>query len=184
MTVMAPLIDYRLLADAIAFYSARGYQQVEVPWLVGADAILATIPPQHLDGAMMVEQRSEYLVGSAEQGFLEIDLPPGRYMAVSPCFRAGEVDALHQETFMKLELHQTSDTDLSYVHDMIDDACEFFDQHCGSRPLFINDTADGWDIEIAGIEVGSYGVRDSGGRTWVYGTGLALPRFSLACDAG
>ena len=38
------------------------------------------------------------------------------------------------------------------------------------------------DIEVDGVEVGSYGIREykCGDKiyTWVYGTGVALPRFS------
>jgi hypothetical protein len=41
-------------------------------------------------------------------------------------------------------------------------------------------TDEGYDININGIEVGSYGFREIGDFMWVYGTGLAEPRFSQA----
>lgn len=43
------------------------------------------------------------------------------------------------------------------------------------------DTDEGFDLQLGGIEIGSYGKRhhDSFGP-WAYGTGLALPRFSVA----
>ncbi len=41
-------------------------------------------------------------------------------------------------------------------------------------------TDEGWDLEVNGIEVGSYGFRQSGGRRWACATGLALPRFDVA----
>jgi hypothetical protein len=36
------------------------------------------------------------------------------------------------------------------------------------------------DLEINGIEVGSYSRRSFGGISWTCGTGLAEPRFSMA----
>jgi hypothetical protein len=43
-------------------------------------------------------------------------------------------------------------------------------------------TEDGLDVEIGGIEVGSYGTRLHEGFSWNYGTGLAEPRFSSALE--
>jgi hypothetical protein len=40
--------------------------------------------------------------------------------------------------------------------------------------------ADTYDIEINGIEVGSYGIRSVDDVQYIYGTGLALPRYSTA----
>jgi hypothetical protein len=39
-------------------------------------------------------------------------------------------------------------------------------------------TADGLDIEVDGVEVGSYGRRACALGAYDYGTGLAEPRFS------
>jgi hypothetical protein len=41
-------------------------------------------------------------------------------------------------------------------------------------------TDQGRDLTLDGIEVGSYGYREAGGRKWACGTGLALPRFDVA----
>jgi hypothetical protein len=40
----------------------------------------------------------------------------------------------------------------------------------------------GYDLELNNIELGSYGVRKYGQLHWVYGTGLAEPRFSKVCE--
>jgi hypothetical protein len=53
----------------------------------------------------------------------------------------------------------------------------------GTRATSVK-TDVGYDLEINGIEVGSYGRREVGDFTWVYGTGLALPRFSQALNRG
>ena len=45
-------------------------------------------------------------------------------------------------------------------------------------------TKEGYDLMINGIEVGSYGLRMGNGYEWVYGTGLAEPRFSVAINTG
>lgn len=46
------------------------------------------------------------------------------------------------------------------------------------------ETSAGWDVEVDGVEVGSYGhneLRDGDAPfVWVYGTGLAEPRLSQA----
>jgi seryl-tRNA synthetase len=172
-----PLIDYSLLADAVAYYAHLGYRQVEVPWIVGSAACFATLPVGKSDCVMRVED--QYLVGSAEQGFLEIELTPGRYLAVSPCFRRDTVDELHQQTFMKVELHQTDNISNEALHGMIEKARAFFRRCVGPLDIQLVGTPEGWDIEVEGVEVGSYGRRTHGDRTWLYGTALALPRLSI-----
>lgn len=40
----------------------------------------------------------------------------------------------------------------------------------------------GCDLEYKGLEIGSYGTRQIEGNTFIYGTGLALPRAQLIID--
>lgn len=169
------IIDYSLLAKAMLFYTAFGYDQVETPWLVGRESCHATLPVSEASAAMTVGDR--YLVGSAEQGFVESRLPIGKYISVSPCFRAGDISPYHQETFLKAELHRTDDVSDGALHDMVGQAFAFFSEHSGYYPKIIS-TLEGWDIAINGIEVGSYGRREIPGYVWIYGTGIALPRLS------
>jgi hypothetical protein len=173
------VIDYGVLASAFHFYSAFQYRRVEVPWLVSTEACFATLDYANAASAMYVANRDEYLVGSAEQGFLDIDLASGRYMAASPCFRAGEIDKLHQEYFMKLELHRTDDVSDHALVDLIGHARRFHEIHF-HHGVDVVATDQGWDIEYQGIELGSYGRRQHGDRTWLYGTGVALPRLTIA----
>lgn len=172
------LIDYTLLGDAMRHYIESGWRQVEVPWLVSHKACFATLSTENRDAAMQVKSR--FLVGSAEQGFLDLDLPPGRYVSCSPCFRAGEMDDLHQETFMKVELHRTDNTTDDALDEMIDTVYGWHRLHSRNRVMEMVETPEGYDLEMAGVEVGSYGRRTAIGRTWLYGTGLALPRFTIA----
>ncbi len=144
--------------------------------MVGRDACFATLDVASSVSAIKADQR--FLVGSAEQGFLEMDLPPGSYMSVSPCFRRGERDSIHQETFMKLELHQTDATSLDALHTMIEKCRAYFRSIAPGLNIELVATEEGWDIEMEGVEIGSYGRRTALGRTWLYGTGLALPRFT------
>ena len=188
---MTPKIDYLTLGAATAEYKRRGYKYVEVPWMVQPAAINATLPDC---ATSLVIARGEKLlgpnelvpygfecglVGSAEQGFITMGLPPGAYVGVTPCFRhEPTLDLFHQTTFMKVELFVTlEDASLDRV---IYDASEVMSLYT-DQPILPVATADGIDLTISGIEVGSYGERTHPyfGK-WIYGTGLALPRFSVA----
>lgn len=187
---MTPKIDYVLLGRAVEEYKRRGYVYKEVPWMVPEEAIRATLPapapsyvacPRHKypDGGFDAFVEACYLVGSAEQSFLQMRPKPGAYVGVTPCFRhEPTLDLLHQTTFMKVELFATlEDASLDRV---IYDASEVMSLYT-DQPILPVATADGFDLTISGIEVGSYGVREhSVFGKWIYGTGLALPRFSVA----
>ena len=153
------MIDYHVLARALDFYRAAGFERVEVPWTASEAAIRHTFPKQ------------AFLVGSAEQAFL--DNPPDfDAMAITPCFRwedAGR-SPFHKPYFMKVELWSRHRT----PYELCLLAARFMGADCVT-------TSNGFDLEIAGIEVGSYGQRlDLQGVPYVYGTGVAEPRFSMA----
>lgn len=177
-------IDWQLIAKAVSFYTSIGYCYVEVPWIVTQAAINATLPP----GKTGLLTQDGPLVGSAEQSFIQFmldgQLSPGRYVAATPCFRDDTVDELHQRTFFKVELinvlqatEQAVDLLLSQV---VDAALDFFQQIAPQGSLLAPETPDGFDIELGGVEIGSYGYRRRGKHRWMYGTGLAEPRFSVA----
>lgn len=192
--MLMPKIDYRLLSEALGEYEARGYRYVEVPWIVHKSAIRATLPSPipFIEAVLHQDDDDDMshtayrslggLVGSAEQGFLGMDLPTGAYCGITPCFRHEQSTGLFYQTgFMKLELFvNASDADYKRV---CSDAQEVMSViatgGCGTIKRV--ETPEGVDLELAGIEIGSYGVRRAEGhRDWVYGTGLALPRFSVA----
>jgi hypothetical protein len=163
-------IDWRILADAIAYYESLGYEYVETPWVVPLDVLRITFDGNHLETG-----DGRGLVGSAEQGFLALDLPLGRYVSCSPCFRGDEPDELHHSDFMKVELFVTSSS--STVESVISDAKNLLSRYCSCEVV---ETQEGFDIECGGVELGSYGERKQNNFRWVYGTGVALPRLSQA----
>ncbi len=171
---MRPVIDYPALAQAIQLYKNHGWHLIEVPWMVSRDSCFATVS----DPERVMQVGDQYLVGSAEQGFLDLDLSPGSYMAVSPCFRDEPETDISFKTFLKLELHRTDDVSDRALMYMIGCAISVMSDLGANTGLI--ETEEGWDLMQNCIELGSYGRRTHGGRTWLYGTGLALPRFHLA----
>jgi hypothetical protein len=167
-------IDWKLLAEAVSHYERIGYRYVEVPYAVPEDIIRLTLPEEF---ACSTVEPYGSLVGSAEQSLLHLDLPSGVYVACSPCFRPEPVlNELYQHHFMKVELFQTGEEWLNPMK-MLMDAQDFMSRYA---KLEVVRTDVGKDLMVEGIEVGSYGLREAGGRRWGCGTGLALPRFDVA----
>ena len=169
-------IDYRKLAAGLDYYEPLGYQYQEVPWVVSSEAIAATLPP----GATATSVQYGDLIGSAEQGFIELILRGREVLkacAVTPCFRIEDsYDELHHPYFMKLELINTDATQ-DNLHQMMSDAQGFFEQYIATD---IEQTGpDAYDIidRKRRVELGSYGLRTVEGRQFIYGTGVALPRL-------
>lgn len=179
-----PKIDYALLGKALDFYRYKGWTYVEVPWFASPAAIEATLPAGASRFVMSVQtghghgQVFKTPVGSAEQGLIAMKLPPGCYVACTPCYRVEPVHSvLYQPYFMKVELFDNRGKD-TYAN-VIDDARAFF-KGLGVDPVPVT-TDIGIDLELDGIEIGSYGIREHPDfGKWSYGTGLALPRFSVA----
>ena len=106
---MQPVIRWDLLADALAFYQKAGFHYVEAPWIVSREAMDITRPAEAI--ALWAQGGNEGLVGSAEQGFLEMylrgSLPMNRFLvAASPCFRPSDTNPTRCSlpTFFKVEL--------------------------------------------------------------------------------
>ena len=182
-------IDWSLLANAVMFYTRIGYVQIETPWALPVEYMEGTKPHDKqtfvMDSGRFDLQPHE-LVGSAEQGFsylLANDLlPEGKYFSVTPCFRDDNYDATHQPWFLKLELfirntdpsrHQAGLMRMTAVCKQYFESLT--DQECSIVPL-----GDTFDIMLNGVEVGSYGIKKSQFGEYIYGTGLALPRFTSA----
>ena len=195
------LIDYNALALAQNLYEDLGYQIIEVPWRVSTEIVNITCPP----GAVpyQVAGTDKSLIGSGEQGFMGLMnkgiLPPGKYQTITPCFRNESYDTTHSKQFMKLELIEVLPGKLDWQPS---EYCARMIQHAHAvmskvsdeqlmlqiQPMITQDPlaiARQHDIGIAvgqhpskWIELGSYGVRRAFFGTWVFGTGLAEPRFS------
>lgn len=193
------MIDYSRIASAIDFYTNRGFQRIETPWLVSKDIADLTKP---LDASTYIVQKDtdrkqKAFVASGEQSFLYLinkgHLPAnGRYQTVTPCLRDDMWDVTHMKNFIKLELieytvYDTKQYPLNFnsvncVTRMVDQAMDFFSTVVGINNLKVVNTstkdAVSFDIELDGVEIGSYGYRNSVFCEWIYGTGIAEPRFS------
>lgn len=174
-----PEIDYAVIADALKFYESKGYERIEVPWSAPKDVIEATAP----DKANLYPYKDEYLVASGEQSFMQM-LKEDRlkenkkYMCVTPCFRHEQTyDTYTRPYFIKVELFVRGYGGV-WESKILGDAKEFFNRYL-PREAKVVPTPEGTDLFYNGIELGSYGLRnieDLG--VWVYGTGVAEPRFS------
>lgn len=194
---MTPIIQYSLLAEAQKYYGDLGYVEISVPWIVSKKAQNLSKPS---DGRRDYKTLDGYLNASGEQGFYELMLqnrmpPPGKYMTVTSCFRdEPELDDYHYKYFVKLELIDTTRDawDEFYRYgigsffrtQIVTEAKDFFNNHLKHdydfcRAIAVNLHQVDLETDRQGIELGSYGARETTeGFRWVFGTGLALPRFS------
>lgn len=193
-----PAIDWALMCDALETYRKYGYTYIETPWIVHRSATLSTLPPDSAACELTAQNplhgnfhRYGDLTGSAEQGFVQLlldgFLAPGKWVSAGPCFRMEKkIDALHQPYFFKVELMRLlapgqTRWALDHLADTLHDAMDCMSSLTKRAPEMVS-TDQGFDLEIDGIEVGSYGVRRHANHVWIYGTGLALPRISQACS--
>ena len=174
-------IDWRILSKAIERYTLDGFQYVELPWIIPVKYNLITynVPSR------IHQTQNGALLGSAEQAFIAKDynnlLGKGKFVSCSPCFRMEDYDVLHQEQFMKVELYINDDTSVSNYERILDNVHLVLRGFAlGHGVPEIIETPEGHDIILNGIEIGSYGIREYEHIKWIYATGLAEPRFSLA----
>jgi hypothetical protein len=183
----------------MAYYSRAGYKHADVPMLVSEKVNSLTCP----DHVVPFKHSDEKVyTGSAEQGFLQLldneVLPMGKHMALTPCWRNEPVlDDLHLNVFVKLELIHIPyldnyDTAEEVLDDMVHCAIGFVASHTQmnrkSFDVYTVPVSDGcsllqYDLMTKGMELGSYGIRqDSWGKYYVFGTGIAEPRFTYAIN--
>lgn len=179
------MINWHNISNAIDFYQSLGYKYIEVPWFVSKRAIEATFPTNSNKFTCNIGT----MVGSAEQSFIQLMLDnkieADKYVAASPCYRDDIIDELHSLTFFKVEIisifNKKEILKLNYdLNDIVYNAKEFFNILAPYKKIDVISTKEGIDLEINGIEIGSYGIRSLENWNWVYGTGYADPRFSLA----
>lgn len=189
-----PAIDWGLLAKASAFYKSKGLTYKETPWTAPIAVHEFTKPHQNPSFIhdLALPQGNELceLVGSAEQGFIYLmlnnELKDGKYYSITPCFRFDTYDKTHQPWFMKAELMHlqkncNQEQALQNAMNLLDLAWEFLTALApDERFEKVQTSSLSWDINLNGIEIGSYGVRNVQNIVFAYGTGLALPRFSIA----
>lgn len=200
-------IDYKIAADAISFYESNGYKYIEVPWIVSKEALLITAPLV-LNKENIEASNPGNLVASGEQSFLEMilnnKLGEGKYCCATPCFRPFDdlKDGIHFPTFFKVELieyfgnTQPIHKDIAFkIDSMIEKVVSFMENILGkeNEELIIESIVDEDRVgcssfccldlitPVTKIELGSYGFRTASKiGSWIYGTGVALPRLTIA----
>lgn len=170
------LIDTKLLIEAMSYYESIGYEPLASPMLVDKDIVELTLPK----GKVAREHLGKYYVGSAEQSLYQLIKdgfnPDGSYMLISPCERDEVLDKIHFGIFLKVELVSTEKS----CADICNDVDYFYSIQGFSSEVIC--TEQGFDLEIEGIEVGSFGERRYKDFNITFGTGLALPRISQAAN--
>lgn len=181
------MINYHLLAKSLDHYENYEFKRIESPWLV-SEAIDDITKPKDVEPYVVMKgDKTKHFVASGEQSFLYLInkgfLPDGKYQTITPCMRNDDFDSWHTKYFMKNELIHFGDVKESDVEKIMEVALSFFRSIVNNQSkLTIQRTEDGYDINYFGIEIGSYGIRSCEFVTWIYGTGLAEPRFSRTND--
>jgi hypothetical protein len=193
-------LHYQHLIHAIKYYEKAGFKWLDVPWTVSKEVLYLTRPvwiqgepPTYIAGGQEMCP-----VASAEQSYLQMQMDAiaagqpmtGSYVTMSPCFRNEAVlDELHLPYFMKVELISWDKTTHEDLSKMVAHARLLFEENLwvdcikNTDPDPIGVAAFDLITANTGIELGSYGIREHPkvGR-WLYGTGLAEPRYSTALE--
>lgn len=173
------MIDYGLLNNSIKYYESKGFQRVEAPWTVSEKVDNITKPSDRI--SFQLKYNDKCLVASGEQSFLYLYLknflPKGQYQTITPCFRYEAFDFLHTKYFMKNELIKTDVVNQQELEKIVKIAFGFY-QPLFNKEIQIVPTLEGFDLEIDGKELGSYGIRSCEFLDWIYATGCAEPRTS------
>ena len=176
-------ISTNFIIKAISYYSQRGFKLIDVPLIIDTKISEWTKPIGVPD---LNHVNDKVYIASAEQSFLQLfyekKLPEGRYIALTPCYRhEGILDDTHFRMFLKLELLSYGCGDSTFY--LAYQALSFMRQYCNCQMI---DTIIGTDIEdsLHSIELGSYGERRffNSKQTYIYGTGIAEPRFSYVVN--
>jgi hypothetical protein len=174
------MIDYGRLNRSIDFYENKGFKRIEVPWTVTKAISAITKPDGKTDWEIV--GKDKVLLASGEQGFLYLYLkgflPKGRFQSTTACFREEPFDQTHSKYFIKNELIITDEVNNKSLVDIINLAKEFYESELGTSVDLVK-TEFGFDLEVNGIEIGSYGIRSCEYLEWIYGTGCPEPRFSM-----
>ena len=178
-----PRIDYKKIIHAISYYTSYEYTEKQVPWIIGYDAYKATKPPYARDFYTI----DGYINASGEQSYLQQMLEGEKltkHFCITPCFREEEVlDEIHYRYFLKVELINT-DVSHKNLQTMVDTARAFFNTYTPVEVVQTDKRGEAFDIidKKYGIELGSYGIRRHKNFSWIYGTGVALPRLDVVIN--
>lgn len=179
------MINFNFINESIQFYESKGFKRIESPWLVTEPISNITKPQTAQNYFVTKDNKKKVFVASGEQSFLYMInkgyLPEGKYQTVTPCLRNDDFDSYHTKYFIKNELIQFGEVSERDIDPIIDQAYMFFRTLIPSshrKKLDVVPTPIGFDIELDGIEIGSYGYRECPFAKWIFATGIAEPRFS------
>ncbi len=172
-------ISTNTILNALQYYRDNGFNLLDVPLIVDSKVSNFTKPKQVPN---LHHSDDKVYVASAEQSFLQL-LQENKQMpiynaAITPCYRHERyLNDLSYLIFLKIELFTIGNK----LDEIIDNANDFMSNYLDTK---IVHTEDGYDIVHldSGIELGSYGTRTFYGIHYTYGTGLAEPRFTHACN--
>lgn len=172
------MIDFKLLNDSVDYYSHCGFSRIEAPWTVTPQVDDITRPEEKIP--FELKHNDKRLVASGEQSFLYLYLkgflPKGQFQTITPCYRYEAFDFLHTKYFMKNELIKTDLVSDRALEEIVNKCLNFYQKYI---PLAtVVKTEAGYDIEVDGKELGSYGIRSCEFLDWIYATGCAEPRTS------
>lgn len=182
--------DLVLLHKAIGYWEDRGFLFINLPWVVDSSFVKKT-RPEHKPA---VNTTQGEFVGSGEQSFIALHaqskLPEARgYVGWTPCIREEPVfDSTHHLYFLKAEIYVPlrQDADASKeLANVVLLQMQLFNELSKHSKAIIEQTkitSSQTDIELNGVEIGSYGLGENAGTTYIYGTVLALPRFRQALE--
>lgn len=172
------MINFQIIQESINFYEDAGFPRIEAPWTVTEQVDNITKPKDKI--GFQLKHNDKCLVASGEQSFLYLYLkgflPPGQFQTVTPCFRYESFDFLHTKYFIKNELIKTDVVTYKELDNIVDICLSFYRLHIPNA--IVERTSDGFDIVVAGNELGSYGIRECEFLKWIYATGCAEPRTS------
>lgn len=172
------MIDYNLINESILYYENNNFLRVEAPWTVSENVDNITKPKDKL--SFQLKHNNKCLVASGEQSFLYLYLknflPKGQFQTITPCFRYEAFDFLHTKYFIKNELIKTDIVNSIELDKIVETCLKFYRQYIPKCEVVKTDI--GYDIEIEGKELGSYGIRSCEFLDWIYATGCAEPRTS------
>ncbi len=186
------MIDYKLLDDASKYYnSVADFKRIESPWLVTKEISDITKPVNCSSYIVKkdTEETEKVFVASGEQSLLYLINKGffgngGKFQTITPCMRNDSFDSTHTKYFIKLELMNFSTKgkmDIEDVDYIVYEALNFFSSFTKGKytqPKIVSTGNDCFDIMYKDVEIGSYGLRHTSFCSWVYGTGIAEPRFS------
>lgn len=178
------------LARCLAYWQREGCQYVALPWLAPARYTDATKPPCVSTPDLVTPYGN--LLASGEQAFLMLAdqgrLQGSRFVGWTPCFREEAFDETHHFYFTKVEVFVrcSSEQAMPTLLELVAHARAWLRSevlHAGGDLQDLSTVCvapDQFDLELRGVEVGSYGIRQFAGFCYVYGTGCAEPRFTQA----